>query len=263
MPEAPPAPPEPAAEPAEPAGPPVETKEVEYSSGKTPLKGFLAYPEGDGKHPAVIVVHEWWGLNDYARSRATQLAQLGYVAFAIDMYGEGKNTDHPEDAKGFMTAMMSDMDEAVKRFDAAVALLKADARVEPEKLASIGYCMGGAVSLHMARLGRDLDLVATFHANLATKKPMAKKKFKGEILVAQGGADPFVPTEQVEAFKKEMDKAGAKYALDVYEGAKHGFTNPHATEAGAKFELPLAYDEAADRASWDKFTAKLKELWGS
>ena len=249
--EAPPAPPEPS----------TESKEVTYSSGATELKGFIAYPATTEKRPGVIVVHEWWGPNDYVRTRAKQLADMGYVAFAIDMYGSGKVATHPDDAKKFMMETMSNMDEAVKRFDAAKALLASDPRVDGSKLAAIGYCFGGAVSLHMARIGTDLDAIASFHGNLATQKPMPRGVFGGKIFVAHGAADPFVPKEQVDAFKKEMDAAGAVYEVVEYEGAMHGFTNPAATENGEKYKLPLKYDAAADAASWQKLSQLLRDLW--
>jgi dienelactone hydrolase len=249
--EAPPAPPEPSS----------ESKEVTYSSGTTELKGFIAYPASTEKRPGVIVVHEWWGPNDYVRTRAKQLADMGYVAFAIDMYGDGKVATHPDDAKKFMMETIGNMDEAVKRFDAAKALLASDPRVDGSKLASIGYCFGGAVSLHMARIGTDLDAIASFHGNLATQKPMPRGVFGGKIFVAQGAVDPFVPKEQVDAFKKEMDEAGATYELVEYAGAVHGFTNPAATESGQKYNLPLKYDAAADTASWQKLTELLAQTW--
>jgi dienelactone hydrolase len=254
--EAPPAPPEPAAPAAS-----IETKEVTYSSGSTELKGFIAYPATTEKRPAVIVVHEWWGPNDYVRMRAKMLAELGYVGFAIDMYGNGKVATHPDDAKKFMTETMSNIDEAVKRYDAAKALISSDPRVDGSKLASIGYCFGGAVSLHMARIGTDLDAIASFHGNLATQKPMPRGVFGGKILIAQGAADPFVPKEQLDAFKKEMDAAGASYEVVEYPGAMHAFTNPAATEAGEKYKLPFKYDPAADAASWQKLTELLAATW--
>jgi dienelactone hydrolase len=235
----------------------VVTKQVEYSSGSTPLKGFVAYPATDEKRPAVLIVHEWWGLNDYVRKRAQQLAAEGYVAFAIDMFGGGKSTTHPEEAKQFMMAAISNLDEAQARFRAAQELIASDPHADAEKLAAIGYCFGGATVLHMARFGDNaLKLVASFHGNLATKQPMAKGAFQGKIFVAQGGADPFVPPEQVSAFKAEMDAAGADYELIEYPGAKHAFTNPDATASGQKHGLPLAYDPFADAQSW----GHLKEL---
>jgi dienelactone hydrolase len=239
----------------------ITTKEVTYSSGTTELKGFIAYPATRRKRPGVLVVHEWWGLNDYTRSRAKQLAEAGYVALAIDMYGEGKHTTHPEEAKEFMMQALSNLDEAKARFKAAEELLANDPHVDSDKLAAIGYCFGGATVLHMARFGDDkLDVVASFHGNLATQKPMAKGAFGGKILVAAGGADPFVPKEQVSAFKAEMDAAGADYELVEYPGAKHAFTNPEADKLGQETGLPFAYDAEADADSWRRLLALLDAM---
>jgi dienelactone hydrolase len=152
---------------------------------------------------------------------------------------------------------MGNMPEAKARFEAARALLAADPRVDSTKIAAIGYCFGGAVVLHMARAGEPLAAVASFHGMLGSAHPMKAGAFAGPILVATGGADPFVPGEQVEAFKKEMDAAGARYEVVVYPAAQHGFTNPDATANGQKFQLPLAYDAAADAASWQKLEALL------
>ena len=239
----------------------VTTEEVTYTSGTTTLKGFIAYPATAEKRPGVLVVHEWWGLNDYVRSRAKQLAELGYVAFAIDMYGEGKNTDHPEQAKEFMMAAMASMPDAQKRFEAAQARLASDTRVDAQKLAAIGYCFGGATVLHMARAGdNQLKLVASFHGSLGTPTPMQPSAFAGKIFVAHGAADPFVPPDVVAAFKQEMDRAGAQYELVEYPGAKHGFTNPAATAAGQAGNLPLEYNAEADQASWTRLTELLAAL---
>jgi dienelactone hydrolase len=248
------------AAPADPGA--IQTEEVTYSSGTTPLKGFLAYPANlQGKRPGVLVVHEWWGLNDYTRYRAKKLAELGYVALALDMYGEGKSTDHPKDATEWMTALMSNREEGAKRFEAGKALLAANPHVDPTKIAAIGYCMGGAVILNMVRTGEDLPVVAVFHANLATDTPLQPGAYKGKILVAAGAADPFVPPEQVSAFRQEMDAAGANYELVEYPGVKHGFTNPGATELGTKYGIPLEYNAEADADSWARLTSLLASTW--
>ncbi len=239
----------------------IHTEEVTYSSGSTPLKGFIAYPTNrPGKHPGVLVVHEWWGLNDYVRSRAKQVAELGYVALAVDMYGDGKTAEHPQDAQKFMMDLVGNKPESEKRFAAAMALLRANPHTDAQKIAVIGYCMGGAVALHMLRMGQDLPLVATFHGNLATQTPVQPGAFKGRLLVFTGGSDPFVPAEQVAALRKEMDEAGANYEVIEYPAAKHGFTNPGATELGTKFNIPLAYDEQADKDSWARFTVALSQM---
>jgi dienelactone hydrolase len=239
----------------------VSTKAVSYESNGTQLKGYLAYPAGDDKRPGVLVVHEWWGLNDYLRSRAEQLAQAGYVALALDMYGEGKHTEHPDQANKFMIAALKNIEAAQQRFLAGQQLLAKDSRVDAKKLAAVGYCFGGATVLHMARSGDDkLALVASFHGNLATQKPMQKGVFDGKIFVAHGAADPFVPQEQVAAFKQEMDAAKVDYELVEYAGAKHAFTNPHATALGSKYNLPLVYNAEADAKSWKRLLELLDDL---
>jgi dienelactone hydrolase len=239
----------------------VRSEEITYQAGDTQLKGYLAYPAAlTSKRPGVLIVHEWWGLSDYVRSRANALAELGYVAFALDMYGDGKNATHPEDAKKFMNELMSNQEAALQRFQAGKQVLVDNPNVDTSKIAALGYCMGGAVALTMARQGSDIALIGSFHGILATDKPMQPGTYKGKIFVATGGADPFVPPEQVAAFKQEMDAAGADYELVEYPGAKHAFTNPGATAVGEKFQLPLAYDASADHDSWGKFSVMLQTL---
>lgn len=239
----------------------ISTEQVSYESNGVQLEGYLAYPaDDDEKRPGVLVVHEWWGLNDYVRSRAEQLAREGYVALALDMYGEGKHTEHPDEANKFMIAALKNIEHAQQRFLAAQQLLAEQPGVNPKKLAAIGYCFGGATVLHMARSGDELALVASFHGNLATQKPMEKGVFDGKIFVAHGAADPFVPHDQVDAFKREMDAAKVDYELIEYEGAKHAFTNPHATELGKKHGLPLVYDADADAKSWARLLELLDDL---
>jgi dienelactone hydrolase len=246
--------------PAEPA--PIEGKEVTYEADGTQLKGFIAYPANAlGKRPGVLVVHEWWGHNDYTRMRAQKLAELGYVALAVDMYGDGKQVSHPEDAGKMVQELMGNLPVATKRFEAARALLAADPRTDPDRIAAIGYCLGGAVVLHMARSGADLDAIAVFHGMLSTQKPMSAGAFRGKVLVATGGADPMVPAEQVQAFEKEMQAAQVPSEVASYPNAKHAFTNPSATENGEKFKLPLAYDAQADADSWQKLQELLASVW--
>ena len=226
-------------------------EEVSYQHGDTVMKGYLAHDDAiKGKRPGVIVVHEWWGLNAYARQRADMLARLGYNALAVDMYGDGKTADHPEDAGKFAGAVKKDMAVARARFQAALDLLNAQSSADSTKNAAIGYCFGGGLALEMARMGVDLDAVASFHGSLGTANPAQKGSIKPKILVFNGGADPFVKPEQIAAFKKEMDAAGADYEFIEYPGVKHSFTNPDADKFGQKFNLPLQYDAAADKASW-------------
>jgi dienelactone hydrolase len=239
------------------------SKDVTYDDGETKLKGFIVYPKDvSGPRPAVLVVHEWWGLNEHSRAQAQRLADLGYVAMAIDMYGEGKQASHPDDAKKFMMEVMSNLVVGEKRFKAAKEVLLNDPHVDREKIAAVGYCFGGAVVLHMARIGEDLDVAASMHGNLATSAPMEAGKFDGKIFVATGAADPFVPPEQVAAFRKEMESAGAKFDIVEYAGAQHAFTNPDADRAGKEYKLPLAYSPEADKESWEKFSAELSAAFG-
>ena len=240
----------------------VVDKEVDYRSGDTIMKGYLAYDDAiTGQRPGILVVHEWWGHNDYARSRARQLAILGYTALAVDMYGEGKQASHPEDAGKFSGALKNNMPLAESRFRAALHLLREQPTVQSERIGAIGYCFGGGIVLEMARRGIDLDAVASFHGSLTTEHPPEKGAIKAKVFVANGAADPFVKPEQIKIFKAQMDGAGADYQLVNYPGAKHSFTNPDADKYGEKFGLPLAYDAAADKASWEAMQKLLKQAF--
>ena len=226
-------------------------KEVSYRTGGTVMKGYLAYDDAvSGKRPGILVVHEWWGHNEYARSRARQLAELGYTALAVDMYGEGKQAAHPEDAGKFSGALKKNMPLAEDRFKAALHLLREQPSVDSERTGAIGYCFGGGIVLEMARRGVDLDAVASFHGSLTTNTPPEKGAVKARVFVANGAADPFVKAEHIKIFKAQMDGAGVDYQLVNYPGAKHSFTNPDADKYGEKFGIPLAYNAAADKASW-------------
>lgn len=243
----------------------IETEEVSYKAGDTELKGFLALPAGasaENKVPGVLVVHEWWGHNQYVRDRARMLAELGYAALAVDMYGDGKNTEHPADAQKFAQEVMSNQEVGTARFEAARELLASRPEVAGDKLAAVGYCFGGSVVLHAARAGADLDAVAAFHpGGFAAETPVEKGEVDAKILVATGGADPFVKPESVAAFKKEMKESGVDLRYVEYPGAKHAFTNPEATELGKKHSMPLAYDAEADKKSWTELRQLLDDVW--
>jgi dienelactone hydrolase len=240
----------------------LHTEEMVYTADGDTLNGYLAYDQTvEGKRPGVLVVHEWWGLNDYARKRARMLAELGYTAFALDMYGNGKQATHPEDAQKFATEVAQNLDVAEARFNAALELLKSQPTVDPQHIAAIGYCFGGGVALHMARIGTDLDGVVSFHGSLASMHQPEPGSIKAKLLVCNGAADPMAPSELVEAFKKEMDAAGADYKFISYEGAKHSFTNPAADKFGQEFNLPLAYNAEADSASWQEMQNFFDEIF--
>jgi len=240
----------------------VQTREITYKVQDKKFTVYLAYDDTiSGKRPGVLVVHEWWGHNDYARKRAKMLAELGYTALAVDMYGSGKLADHPNDAKRFMQAVMSNLPEVQRRFQAAHKILTEHTSVDENKIAAIGYCMGGGISLHMARSSAELDGVVSFHGSLGTKTPAKPGQVKARVLVFTGEADPFVPAEQVAAFEKEMKMAGVSFELKSYPGVKHSFTNPAADSFAERFNIPLAYDEAADKDSWQRMQAFFKEIF--
>lgn len=239
----------------------VTGKQVEYRSGDTLLKGYIAYdPALKGKNPAVLVVHEWWGHNEYARKRARMLAQQGYIALAVDMFGNGKTAQHPEDAGKFASEVMKNKEVGEARFNAALDFVKQQPQVDPSRIAAIGYCFGGGVVLHMARQGTDLKGVISFHGSLATDAPAGPGAVKARLLVFSGEEDKMIPPDQVTAFKEEMTKAGADYRFVGYPGVKHSFTNPDADKYAKKFNLPLAYNKNADKDSWAQTLKFLKEI---
>jgi dienelactone hydrolase len=230
----------------------IEGKEVDYSADGVVMKGYLAYDKDfTGKRPGVLVVHEWWGLNEYARKRARMLAGMGYTALAVDMYGEGKQATHPADAGKFSSELMKEFDVAKARFMAAMEFLKKEPTVDPGRIAAIGYCFGGGIVLNMARQGLDLKGVASFHGSLVAVKPAQPGAVKAKILVLHGADDTFVTPQQIEAFKNEMKNAGADFQFIVYPGATHSFTNPDADKYAKKFNLPLRYNAEADKKSWE------------
>ncbi len=235
------------------AEPKIKGMNVEYNAQNVVMKGYLAYDENiEGRRPGVLVVHEWWGINDYARKRARMLGELGYTALAVDMYGEGKQAMHPDDAGKFSSELMKNFDVAKARFMAAMDFLSRQATVDPTRIAAIGYCFGGGVVLNMAREGVDLKGVASFHGSLTAINSAQPGRIKAKILVLNGADDKFTTPEQMEAFKQEMKSAGADFQFISYPGAVHSFTNPEATELGKKFKMPIAYNANADKKSWDE-----------
>ena len=237
----------------------IKTKVVDYTVGGASLQGFLAWDDASAaKRPGILVVHEWWGHNEHARNSARRLAEAGYVGFALDMYGKGKLAAHPDDAMKFMTEATKDPAVLGARFNAALAELRKDPHVDPARVGAIGYCFGGTVVISQARLGADLDVVASFHGGLGGLPPVKPGAVKARVLVYTGAADPMVPSDQVEAFRKDMAAAGAKVDIVSYPGAKHGFTNPAAGTFGMD---ALAYDAAADKASWAAMVEAFKTVF--
>ncbi len=237
-------------------------EEIQYTANGDTMQGYFVYDTAvEGKRPGILVVHEWWGHNEYARQRARMLAELGYTAFALDMYGEGKQADHPEDAQKFASQVMQNMDMAKSRFTAALDLMKSQETVDAEQIGAIGYCFGGGVVLQMAIAGVDLDGVVSFHGALPSGFELDPNKVKASILVCHGAEDPFIPQEQVESFNLAMEDAGINYEFKAYPGAKHSFTNPMADSLAEKFNLPLAYNEAADQQSWEDMKAFFSNIF--
>jgi dienelactone hydrolase len=236
-------------------------KEVSYQAGDTVMKGYLAYDDAvTGKRPGILVVHEWWGHNTYARKRADMLAELGYTALAVDMYGDGKTADHPDNAGKFATAVRQDQDMMQARFNAARHYLNSNETVDPELNAAIGYCFGGSVVLSMARSGADLDGVVSFHGSLGGLPPISDK-VTAKVLVANGADDPFVGKDSIDIFKEDMEMAGVDFEFINYPGAKHSFTSPEANVYGEKFGLPLEYNAEAGKASWQKMQEFLDSIY--
>lgn len=243
------------AEDSKPTGPVLQSREVTYQSGTTNLRGYVAWDSMQAaKRPGILVVHEWWGHNKHARDQATRLAAAGYVGFALDMYGDGKSTTHPDSANAFMMRAVQDQPQMVARFRAALEQLKADPHVDASRVAAIGYCFGGMVVLSMARAGEPLGAVASFHGAIPPTVKVDSGTVKARILIMTGADDPMVPMAQVDSFAQAMKAAGATVEVVSYPHAMHGFTNPRADSVGMQ---GLRYDPEADRASW---AALLKEL---
>jgi len=232
--------------------PSIVSQEVNYSADTTTMNGYLAFDEhATEKRPGILVIHEWWGHNEYVRNRADMLAELGYVAMALDMYGNGRQAEHPDEAGKFAGMVMSNMDAAKARFDAALETLKSNSKVDTSKIAAIGYCFGGSVALTMANAGYDLDAVAAFHSGIELPV-MPGEELKARILVCNGADDPMVTPRQVEQFTKSLEEAGADYKYVSYDTTVHAYTNPGATALGERYGLPLRYNEEADKESWNE-----------
>ena len=222
---------------------------VTYNLDGKSYKGYVIYDSSkQDKRPGVLVVHEWWGLNDYAKSRAKQLAELGYIAMAVDMYGDGATAEDPAGAQTLATPFYKDPTLAKSRLVAALNKLKEYSQADTANIGAIGYCFGGYVVLNAAKLGANLKGVVSFHGGLGGA-PVAKELMKAKILVCHGDSDQFVNPE-VAAFKKSFDSAGVEYTFKNYANATHAFTNPNATEKGKKYHMPIEYNAEADKNSW-------------
>lgn len=238
----------------------LKSETVTYTVGDRELSGYVVYDDAvSGKRPGVIVVHEWWGHDEYARSRANKLAKEGYTAFAVDMYGTGRLASHPKDAKGYMMEVLQNKDLMHARFKAGLKILKAHETVDSSKTGALGYCFGGNVVLDMARAGVDLDAVAAFHASLGATVPATPNSVKAQVKVFNGADDPFIKSENLTALLNGMELGGADFEYVSYPGVQHSFTSMAATAKGEKLGLPLKYDAEADADSWARTLAMLEK----
>lgn len=239
----------------------LKTQKIIYGPPDDAMEGFLAYDDSfTAPRPGVLVVHEWWGLNDYIRSRALQLASLGYVAFAADIYGQGIRAKTAAEAGKLAKKFISDRKLLQSRARAGLAVLLKNERVDKSRLAAIGYCFGGTTVLELARSGADLKGIVSFHGVLDTPSHGEVRNIKGSILVLTGALDPYVPASQRDAFMQEMKLGKADWEMIIYGNAVHSFTNP---ASGDDPSRGVAYDPRADQRSWqamqDFFNEVLKK----
>lgn len=236
----------------------IKTREIQYTAQDgSQLIGYFAAPESDTPVPGVIVAPEWWGRNDYTEQRARELAEHGYAALAIDMYGDKKVTTASNQAYEWMIQTFEDPDTIVNRATAALNTLAAQDEVDADKLAAIGFCYGGKVALDLARSNAPLQAVATFHANLSPKAPAQEGQVQAEILVLHGEQDSMVSLDDVESFRKEMQAANVKHDVIIFKDAKHGFSNPLADERAKANGVDLGYNAEAEKQSLEAMYALL------
>jgi dienelactone hydrolase len=240
----------------------LKEESISYNSSNTTMNGYVIYnDQTQDKRPAVLVVHEWWGMNDYSKRRARELAGLGYVAMAVDMFGNGQTASDPDEAMKLAGPFYQNTQLIKSRFEAALAKLKTLPQVDTNNIAAIGYCYGGFIVLNAAKLGEPLKGVVSFHGNLGGVTP-DKNLLKAKVLVLHGEADPIVQPQEVNQFKKQMDSIGADYTFKAYPNAKHAFTNPAADSVESKFHLGVGYNADADKESWEEMKEFLKNMFG-
>jgi dienelactone hydrolase len=243
------------------AAPAIREEAVNLRSGATTLNSYLYFDSAKSdRRAAIIVVPEWWGLNDYARMRARQLAGLGYTAIALDMYGGGKVAADPKEAQSLAMPFYTNPALFAERLQAAATYLKSRPEADTTKLGAMGYCFGGSAVLESARQGVPFRGVVSFHGDFPQpNESWTKDAFKGQVLICHGAADSFVPMEKMQAFVKKLDSADVHHTDKVYPDATHAFTNPASTATGQKFQMPIRYNGAADTASWND----MKNFWES
>jgi dienelactone hydrolase len=238
----------------------VKTKVVTYDYDGVALKGFLAWDDAaEGKRPGVLVVHEWWGLNDYARGRAEQLAKLGYVAFAADMYGDGKTAEHAKEAGQMATEVRNNLKAWQGRAQAGLKVLQDNEHVDGKRLAAVGYCFGGSTALQLAYSGADLKAIVTFHAALPVPDEKQAEAIKARVMICHGADDKFIKDETIQKFQASLEAAKVDYQMISFGGAVHSFTVPGADKHKIK---GIAYNAAADRRSWQYMRDLFHEVFG-
>lgn len=242
----------------------IQTEEITYTGGDIVMKGYIAWDSNKGgPRPGVLVVHEWWGCNDYAQRRARMLAEAGYTGMAVDLYGDGRTAANPDEAGELMNARIDDMDGTRTRFMAALDALKAHPTVDSNRTGAIGYCFGGGVVTHMARMGAPLNITGSFHGAIGLAAVDGPAQVDCRIMVYNGEADVLIGDDQISGFKAEMAKTGAQYDFIQLPGALHGFSNPIATTNAQKYGLPLAYNALADESSWAHLLLTFEHIFGN
>ena len=239
----------------------MKTDSIEYRDGEVTLRGFVAFDDRKSdKRPGVLLMPEAFGLGAQVKRRAERLAELGYVALAGDPYGDGLQLSDLQEAIKRAGALFADPLKARTRARVALDKLASLPQVDPSRLAAIGYCMGGTLSLELARDGAPLKGIVSFHGGLQTQRPAAAGQIKAKILVCTGADDPFVPVAQVNALADEMTKAGADWQIIIYGGTVHSFTNPEADKIGAP---GIAYNKLSDERSWKAMTSFFEEIFAA
>jgi dienelactone hydrolase len=240
----------------------IKEENISFKVDTLTLKGFVAYDENvKGKRPAVLVVHEWWGLNDYPKMRARKLAELGYIAMAVDLFGNGKIAANPKEAMELTGPFYTNPQLGESRLQVAIDKIKEYPQTDKNNVAAIGHCFGGAIVLNAAKMGADLKGVVSFHGGLSTAIPVNKNTLKAKILICYGAADKFISQKDADAFTHQLDSLGAKYTFKSYPNATHAFTNPAATENGKKFNMPTEYNPEADKNSWNDMKMFFDDLF--
>lgn len=234
-------------------------RELNYRHEGVELQGYLVYDDAhDGQRPGMLVVHEWWGLNDYVRERARELAAAGYVALAVDMYGQGRSTEHPAQAREWSQQVRQSRGLMAARARAGLQALRQQPQVDSARMGAIGFCFGGTAVLELAYSGADLAGVASFHGGLTVPEPAQREQIRAGILILHGSQDPFVKPQTIQELQQALDQARVDWHMVVYGGAKHGFTNPKAGSYGIE---ALAYDRRAAERSWEHMLRYFDELY--